>query len=194
MQYHCFVIRVLVKRRTENGMKRENIFVFFFVLGFFVPLENFSLIWRRNRWRAANFDLCSALMAIDQWRLFSMPHLLWHGASVIIVISKDPWQTHIAERLAVELSLPAFYDLGLLRLRFGHQTFRMRIECSNQLCHRRCYTCEKHIYTIFLAINTFSSGNTHIHNKKTGSIVTNNKLLIFCFEPCWLIKQSFKSS
>ena len=72
MQYHCFVIRVLVKRRTENGMKREKYFVFF-VLGFFVPLENFSLIWRRNRWRAANFDLCSALMATDQWRLFSMP-------------------------------------------------------------------------------------------------------------------------
>ena len=32
-----------------------------------VPLENFSLIWRRYhyRWRAANFDLCSALMAIE---------------------------------------------------------------------------------------------------------------------------------
>ena len=126
--------------KTQNGKRNETgkHICFFFVLGFFVPLENFSLIWRRNRWRAANFDLCSALMAIDQWRLFSMPHLLWHGASVIIVISEDPWNTHIAERLAVELSLPAFYDLGLLRLRFGHQTFRMRIECSNQLCHRRC--------------------------------------------------------
>ena len=32
--------------------------------------------------RAANFDLCSALMAIEQWGFFSMPHLLWHGASV----------------------------------------------------------------------------------------------------------------
>ena len=35
-------------------------------LFFFVPLENFLLIWRRHhcRWRAANFDLCSALMAM----------------------------------------------------------------------------------------------------------------------------------
>ena len=51
---------------------------------FGVPLENFSVTWRRHhcRWRAANFDLCSALMAIEQWGFFSVLHLLWHGASV----------------------------------------------------------------------------------------------------------------
>ena len=32
--------------------------------------------------RAANFDLCSALMAIEQWGFSSMPHLLWYGTSV----------------------------------------------------------------------------------------------------------------
>ena len=34
----------------------------------YVPLENFSLIWRRHHYRrmAAHFDLCSALMAIKQ--------------------------------------------------------------------------------------------------------------------------------
>ena len=48
-----------------------------------VPLENFSLIWRRHFWwRASNFDLCSALMAIEQWGFFRVPRLLWHGASV----------------------------------------------------------------------------------------------------------------
>ena len=26
--------------------------------------------------------LCSALMAIEQWRFFTVPHLLWHGTSV----------------------------------------------------------------------------------------------------------------
>ena len=48
-----------------------------------VPLEYFLLIWRRRhcRWRTANFDLCSALMAIVQWGFFSVPHLLWHEAS-----------------------------------------------------------------------------------------------------------------
>ena len=52
--------------------------------GVFVSLENFSLVWRRHHcwWRAANFDLCSALLAIEQWGFFSVLHLLWHGASV----------------------------------------------------------------------------------------------------------------
>ena len=59
-------------------------FAFVCFFGFFVPLENCSLIWRRHhcRWRAANFDLCSALVTIEQWGFFSMSHLLWHGASV----------------------------------------------------------------------------------------------------------------
>ena len=49
-----------------------------------VPLENVLLIWRRHhcRCRAANVYLCSALMAIEHWGFFSVPHLLWNGASV----------------------------------------------------------------------------------------------------------------
>ena len=39
---------------------------------FIVPLENFSLIWRWHHywWRVENFDLCSALMAIEHWEFF----------------------------------------------------------------------------------------------------------------------------
>ena len=43
-------------------------------LGFFpVPLENFSLFWRCHhyRWKAANFDQCSAHIAIEQWGLLT---------------------------------------------------------------------------------------------------------------------------
>ena len=50
------------------------------------------------------FYLSSALMAIDQWGFFHVPHLLWHGPTLMIVISEDP----VAERLAVELSLPVY--------------------------------------------------------------------------------------
>ena len=39
------------------------------------------------RWRAANFDLCSALMAIEQWGFFSARHLLRHGSTLYI-----PWK------------------------------------------------------------------------------------------------------
>ena len=82
-----------------------------FCWGFIIPLENFSLIWTRYhyQWRAANFDLCSALMAIEQWGFFSVPHLLWHGTSVYNRYLQRPVKlTPIAERLAVELSLPVF--------------------------------------------------------------------------------------
>ena len=43
-----------------------------------VQLENVSFVWRRYhcRWRAANFDLCSALMAIEHWGFFNVPHTL----------------------------------------------------------------------------------------------------------------------
>ena len=82
-------------------------FCLFICLGFFVPLDNFSLIWRRHhyRWRVANFGLRWALMAIEQWGFFSVPHLLWHGASV--------YKCHLRGRvtltpIAVQLSLPVF--------------------------------------------------------------------------------------
>ena len=80
----------------------------------------------------------SALMAIDQWGFLNVPHLLWHGASVYnghlqVLVTLTP----IDERLAVEQSLPYFYDLGLSRLGFEHPTFRLRGDCSNPLRHRR---------------------------------------------------------
>ena len=50
----------------------------------------------------------SLLMVIEQWGFFNVPHLLWHGASVIMVISEDPWHSTVAERLAVELLLLVF--------------------------------------------------------------------------------------
>ena len=58
--------------------------LFVCLFGFFVPLKNFSFIWRRHlcRWMASNFDPSSALMAIEHWGFFSVPHLRWHVASV----------------------------------------------------------------------------------------------------------------
>ena len=82
---------------------------FFVCVEFIVPLENFILIWRRHhcRWRAANFDLCSALMAIEQWGFFNVPYLLWHGPTVYNGHLRGPMSLKpVAERLAVKLSLP----------------------------------------------------------------------------------------
>ena len=80
--------------------------VFFVCLWYF---NNFSLIWRRHHYRsrAANFYLCSSLMAIEQGGLFSVPHLLWHEVSIYNVQLRGPATlTPIAECLAVELWLP----------------------------------------------------------------------------------------
>ena len=85
-------------------------FVCFFIWGF-SSITKILLIWKRHhgRWRAANFDLSSALMAIEQWGFLSLPYLLWHGVTVYNGHRWGPVKlTPYAERLAVELSLPVF--------------------------------------------------------------------------------------
>ena len=59
--------------RSSNT--RNHTVCLFVCLGFYYPAREF--IWRRHhcRWRDANFDLCSALMANEQWEFFSIPHL-----------------------------------------------------------------------------------------------------------------------
>ena len=54
------------------------------LIGVYRSTENFSLIWRRHHYgyRTAKFDLNSTLLAIEQWELFCVSHLLWNGASV----------------------------------------------------------------------------------------------------------------
>ena len=84
----------------------DNLFV---CLEFFVPFEKFSLIWKGHhcRWRAANFDLCSALLAIEQSGFFRVPHLLWHGTSFYNGhLRGHATLSSNAESLAVELLLP----------------------------------------------------------------------------------------
>ena len=95
------------------------------------------LVLRRHhgRWRAANFDLYSVLMAIKQWCFFNMPHLLWHGASVYNGHLRD---THTYCRAFSSGAVTTcFYDLYLSRLGFEHPTFRLRGERSSLLRHRR---------------------------------------------------------
>ena len=90
----------------------------------------------------ANFYLCSALMAIEQWGFFSVPHLLWHGASVYNYHLQVPVTlTHIAERSAVELSQPVF---TILVCRGWDSNTQLSACGANALIH--CATAEvKHL-------------------------------------------------
>ena len=103
---------------------------------FVVPLENFSLIWRLHlyQWRAANFNQCSALMTMDKWGFFSLPHLVWHGTSAYNGNLQGPVTlTLIADRFAVELLLPVFTS-KVCRSRLGieHLTSHWWGKRSNQ--------------------------------------------------------------
>ena len=94
------------------------LYILFVCVEFIVPLENFSLIWRRHqcRWKATKFDLSSALMTIEKWGFFEVPHLLWHGSTLYNSHLRGPVTlTPVAELLAVELSLPVFTTSGLSR-------------------------------------------------------------------------------
>ena len=84
-------------------------------LWFIVPLENFSLIWRRHhcRWRAANFDLCSALIAVEQWGFFNVPHLLWNRASVYNGHFRGPLTHTLRRAFSSGAVTSCFYNLSL---------------------------------------------------------------------------------
>ena len=93
------------------NFKEKYVLIFFVCLGFIIPVDNFSHIWNIHhcRWRVAIFDLCLALMIIEELGFLIVQHLLWQGTSVYNGHIRGPMTlTPIAERLAVELSLPVF--------------------------------------------------------------------------------------
>ena len=83
--------------------------IFCFVcLEFTVPLENISLIYGDVTIAGEGLqilsNICSALMVIEQWGFFSVPHLLRHGPTLYNGHLRGPVTlTPVAERLAVEL-------------------------------------------------------------------------------------------
>ena len=117
----------------------KHVFDTFFLclFGVFRPTREFFTHFETSPWRAANFDLCSALIAIEQWGYLSVPFLLWHGASICNGHLRGSVRLiPIAERLAVELLITTcLNDLDLSRLRFEHPTFGFG-ERSNPLRHR----------------------------------------------------------
>ena len=73
------------------------LFISFVCLVFFVLLENFSLIWIRHhyRWKAANFELCSALIAIRSKGSLARHTYCDTGHLFIMVIFEEPWHSHL---------------------------------------------------------------------------------------------------
>ena len=83
------------------------LFVLFDCLGFFLGggVYSYGDVSITGEWVHV-FDLYLALVAIEQWGFFSVPHLLWHGSSVYVGHLWGPVTlTSDVERLAVELSI-----------------------------------------------------------------------------------------
>ena len=91
-----FTKYIIVLFRSRKLQSRCYSFVCLFVWGFSTHSRDFTHMETHHyRWRAANSDICLALMAIEQWGFFSVSRLLWHGAFVTMVISEDPRHSHV---------------------------------------------------------------------------------------------------
>ena len=116
-----------------------------FAYAFYVLIEKFSLLWRRQhyRWRAANFDLNSAFMAFEQWGFFSVIHLLWHRTSVYNGHIRGPATlAPVAKRLQMEMSLPILTTLVCHDWESNPdlpKAYRYHITtlCLSTLCHEK---------------------------------------------------------
>ena len=99
-------------------------FICLFVWGFtsnFRLMNTSLLLVKGNQF----FNLCSALMVIEQRSFFSLPHLLWHRWTFL-------YNGYLCKTLTIiTVALPSvwqcchcqvFFDWGLTRLRFVHPT------------------------------------------------------------------------
>ena len=89
--------------------------------------------------------LCSALMVIEQWWFFSVPHLLWYAAYVYNGHLRGPMTHTCCRAFSSGAVTTCFYDSGLSRLGFKHPTFRLRGQRSNPLRHRRGKKIQLHL-------------------------------------------------
>ena len=106
--------------------------------GFFVLLENFSLISKHHHywWKAAFFFyLCMALLVIEQWGFLSVLHRVWHNQTVFIGHLWAPVTLIPVTKRSLAVTT-CFNDLGLSRMGFEHPTSACEAKHSKQLRHR----------------------------------------------------------
>ena len=113
--------------------------LFVCLCGFFsVLLENFSLTWRRHYywWMAENFDLCSALLAIEKWEFFS----IW-----LFCVKR-----RIGNILAMKTREPTWQAMVMLTSRWfeWHWNITVAYEYKAGACHTYCDTGEPFVMVI----------------------------------------------
>ena len=90
-------------------------------------------------------DTYSALMAIEQWGFFKVPHILWHWTTFYNGDLRGPVTlTHNVKSLALELSLPVLTTLVCSERVSNPISCDMRVKCSTITPPRRCLESETH--------------------------------------------------
>ena len=129
--------------------------------------------------KGCNFLSMLAIMAIEQWVVFSVSHVLWHGASIYNghlrgLVTLTPF----AERLAVELSLPDLTTYVYRGLDSNTQpsacganavthyatavTLKL-IKCKHTTIHRTFFKNVKHIFLYIIKIAALITVK-HLHS------------------------------
>ena len=150
-------LKVLVAK-YHNAFSAQVVKILVWLVGFI----GFSLIWRRThyRWRAIDFDLCSALMTIEQWGFFSVHANCDTGPPFIMVISKDPWHSHLLQWschfLFIRLDLwPVGFEHPILITIQNATPFFFKFELSYKLWKQNRHYC-LHVYlcvcTVYLCM------------------------------------------
>ena len=132
LEFFAFTMNIYPAAPTNSrslgfcGLNRWiTFFVFVFIcLGLFVRFENISLIRRRHdyRWKALNFDLYSAVMAIEQYGFFKEPHQLWHEPTLNGHLRGSVTLTSNAERLTVDRTRSPACEPNALPLQHSDST------------------------------------------------------------------------
>ena len=132
------VIQATVEPTVQKVLTRQWHFQGFFFD--WSPCSRIFHSWRRHhsRWSAECFDLCSTLMAIEQWELLNVPHLLWHGTPFIMVISKDLWHSHLSFSGQRYLQHPIKRKMCFSSLNFSEYWLREEVN-SSYLYHTYSY-------------------------------------------------------
>ena len=136
----------------------------------FSSLENFSLETSPLPVKGCKFDLCPALMAIEQWGFFSVPHLLWHGALIYNGHIQDPWHSHL---------MPSVWQWSCHYLFFNDLGVSPR---SNQQRNRR--GCS--VLCVLVELNGFLDTQSYCMITIVSSVQKKIKVMIWVSETCFL--------
>ena len=144
--------------------------------------------------RTANFDLYSVIMNITnikQWRFYNVPHLVWHGPSVQVVIFEDPWHLQL---LASVKQWSCHWLFIRHRLEFEHPTFGMQGERSNRLRHHHSLREIRNILWEVQTRNTTSAIAGYRNKSKLFIIFFNLLKQVLCIQfKCFVYNSNTKN-